>query len=340
MAQSTGEGDQAGGRYAWYVLGVLVLVYVLNFVDRSIISILANDIKRDLNLDDSDLAFLYGTAFGVFYALFGLPLGKLADSWNRTRLLTLGLALWSTMTTLSGFAKTGGMLAAARVGVGIGEASASPSAYSLISDWFPKHMRATALAIYASGLYLGGGISLLIGAQVVERWNVAWPNGDAPLGLAGWQAAFMVVGLPGLFLALWVSTLREPMRGRVDGIFTPPVENPFRDFFRRAARHSAAAHAIQRVAIGQTAISDQSSRRWCDCGHCLCDDRVDEQHCTMGCGWNWLLRRLLLGLRASASGFADLHPDLGNACLSLYHAGLWFDLVPKLRGRVLGCAVC
>ena len=231
MTQVTDEDDQAGGRYAWSVLGVLVLVYVLNFVDRSIISILANDIKRDLNLDDSDLGFLYGTAFGVFYALFGLPLGKLADSWNRTKLLTLGLALWSTMTALSGFAKSGGMLAAARVGVGIGEASASPSAYSLISDWFPKHMRATALAIYASGLYLGGGISLLIGAQVVQRWNAAWPNGDAPLGLAGWQAAFMVVGLPGLLLALWVSTLREPIRGRVDGIFTPPVEHPFRDFF-------------------------------------------------------------------------------------------------------------
>ena len=218
-------------RYAWYVLFVLVLVYVLNFVDRQIISILANDIKRDLKLTDADLGFLYGTAFGVFYSLFGIPLGKLADGWNRTRLLTLGLGLWSLMTTLSGFAKNGAMLAGARIGVGIGEATASPSAYSLISDWFPKEKRATALAIYSSGLYLGGGLSLLIGGQIVERWDAAFPDRSGPFGLVGWQAAFMAVGLPGLLLALWVSTLREPFRGQADGIKTPPAEHPFRNFF-------------------------------------------------------------------------------------------------------------
>jgi len=118
-------------RYAWYVLSLLVIVYVLNFVDRQIISILANDIKRDLGLSDADLGFLYGTAFGVFYSLFGIPLGKLADGWNRTRLLTVGLSLWSIMTAASGLAKNGTMLAGARIGVGIGEATASPSAYSL-----------------------------------------------------------------------------------------------------------------------------------------------------------------------------------------------------------------
>ena len=134
--------------YAWYVLGILFFVYVLNFIDRQIISILAEDIKRDLALRDEDLGFLYGTAFGVFYALFGIPLGRLADNWHRVRLMTLGLALWSTMTALSGFARSGTALAGARIGVGIGEASASPSAYSLISDWFPKRLRATALAIY------------------------------------------------------------------------------------------------------------------------------------------------------------------------------------------------
>lgn len=215
--------------YAWYVLCVLVLVYVLNFVDRQIISILANDIKRDLRLTDADLGFMYGTAFGVFYSLFGIPLGKLADSWNRVRLLTLGLALWSTMTAVSGLAKNGAMLAGARVGVGIGEASASPSAYSLLSDWFPKSSRATALAIYSSGLYIGGGISLVIGAGVVDRWNAAYPDGG-PMGLVGWQAAFMAVGLPGLLLALWVATLREPVRGQADGIVTPPVDRPFAGF--------------------------------------------------------------------------------------------------------------
>ena len=133
--------------YSWYALGVLVIVYVLNFIDRQILSILANDIKLDLGVEDDYLGFLYGTAFAVFYALFGIPLGRLADSWKRIRLMSIGLALWSAMTALSGFAKNASMLTAARIGVGVGEATASPAAYSLISDWFPARLRATALAI-------------------------------------------------------------------------------------------------------------------------------------------------------------------------------------------------
>ena len=227
----SGNGNEAkASGYAWYGLSILVVVYILNFIDRQILSILANDIKADLGLTDAELGFLYGTAFAVFYALFGIPLGKLADNWHRVRLMSFGLAIWSVMTAISGFAKNGTMLTFARIGVGVGEATASPSAYSLISDWFPKRMRATALAIYSSGLYLGSGISLLIGAVVVERWNAAYPGGG-PLGLVGWQAAFMVVGIPGLVLALIVATLREPVRGAVDGIHTPPNPDPFRGFF-------------------------------------------------------------------------------------------------------------
>jgi len=216
--------------YSWYALSVLVLIYVLNFVDRQILSILANDIKADLGVDDAFLGFLYGTAFAIFYALFGIPLGKLADSWHRVRLMTIGLSLWSAMTVLSGFSKNAAMLSGARVGVGIGEATASPSAYSLISDWFPARLRATALAIYSSGLYVGGGVSLLIGGLIVEQWNAAYPDGG-PLGLAGWQAAFIAVGLPGLLLAMWVLTLREPVRGMIDGMPSEPAEKPFRGFF-------------------------------------------------------------------------------------------------------------
>ena len=217
--------------YAWYVLSILFLVYILNFVDRQVISILAEDIKRDLGLQDEDLGFLYGTAFGVFYALFGIPLGRLADSWHRVRLMTIGLALWSTMTTLSGLSRSGAQLALARIGVGIGEATASPSAYSLISDYFPKSLRATALSIYSAGLFVGGGLSLFIGGLIVQSWNSAYPAGG-PMGLVGWQAAFMAVGIPGLALALWIATLREPPRGLSEGLPEPAAHPaPFRAFF-------------------------------------------------------------------------------------------------------------
>lgn len=216
--------------YSWYVLGVLVLVYVLNFVDRHILSILANDIKRDLSLTDADLGFLYGTAFAVFYAVFGIPLGRLADSWHRVRLMSFGLALWSIMTTVSGFSRSGMQLTTARIGVGIGEATASPAAYSLIADYFPQRLRATAIAIYSSGLFIGGGLSLLVGGMIVEQWNLAYPAGG-PLGLVGWQAAFMAVGLPGVFLALWVATIREPVRGQIDGLPTGSSPAPFKGFF-------------------------------------------------------------------------------------------------------------
>ncbi len=210
--------------YGWYALGVLVLVYVINFVDRQIISILAQDIKHDLGLADAQIGFLYGTAFAVFYALFGIPLGRLADSWYRGRLIAIGLGLWSSMTALSGFASTFAMLATARIGVGIGEASASPAAYSMISDYFPKERRATALSIYSAGLYIGGGLSLPVGGLISSRWKLAYPNPvDAPLGLAGWQAAFLAVGIPGLLLALWILSLREPQRGATDSLPQPIV---------------------------------------------------------------------------------------------------------------------
>ena len=223
--------EQRASSYSWYVLLILVLVYVLNFIDRQILSILAVDIKHDLDLSDSQLGFLGGAAFAVFYALFGIPLGRLADNWNRVKLLSGGLALWSAMTALSGFANNSWTLTLARMGVGVGEATASPTAYSLISDYFPRHQRATALSIYSSGLYLGGGVSLLIGARIMQVWNDTY-HGNAPLGLLGWQAAFLAVGLPGLLMALWVATLREPQRGVMDGDLRSASPQPFAAFLQ------------------------------------------------------------------------------------------------------------
>jgi MFS family permease len=215
-----------GGAYAKYVLGVLMVVYVFNFIDRSILTILGPFIAKDLGLSDGQLGLLSGTLFALFYGLFGLALGKLADSWMRTWTIALGLSIWSGMTALSGFASSFGALATARVGVGIGEASAGPAAYSLISDWFPKARRATALAIYSSGIYVGAGLSLAISGVVVEGWTKAYANGAAPMGLVGWQAAFLIIGLPGLLLAALVMTLKEPPRGYAEGILSPVQRDP------------------------------------------------------------------------------------------------------------------
>src|SRR5262249_5277005 len=127
----------SSARYARYVLGVLVVVYVFNFLDRQILSILAERIRGDLGVSDAQLGFLYGTAFAIFYALFGIPLGRLADVWDRRRLIALGLAIWSLMTVLSGLARSFPELALARIGVGIGEARAGPPAVSLPSGSLP-----------------------------------------------------------------------------------------------------------------------------------------------------------------------------------------------------------
>jgi MFS family permease len=212
------------------VLGVLILVYVFNFIDRQILSILAEEIKADLGISDADIGFLYGTAFAVFYAVFGIPLGRLADLWVRKNLISVGLGFWSLMTALSGTARSFGGLAMFRFGVGIGEASATPAAFSMLSDYFSPRVRATVLAIYSSGVYIGAGIGLFLGGVIVDAWNGAFPDpASAPFGLKAWQAAFFAVGLPGLFMALWVWRLREPRRGMSEGLATEAHPHPFRE---------------------------------------------------------------------------------------------------------------
>ena len=262
-----------GSAQAYYVLGVLLLVYIFNFIDRQIISILAEQIKADLGLTDAQLGFLYGTAFAVFYAIFGLPLGRLADVWVRRRLIAIGLAFWSLMTAGSAFARSFLSLGAFRIGVGIGESSATPAAFSLLSDYFPASIRATVLAIYSSGIYIGAGIGIFLGGYISDSWNAAyWDAGvAAPLGFRGWQAAFLAVGLPGLALAAWAATLPEPVRGQSDGLVMPQTaERPFREFgrelmavippftlwnlARRGGRRSVAGNLVSASAIGVAAL--------------------------------------------------------------------------------------
>jgi MFS family permease len=195
---------------------LLALVAVFNAGDRSIVSILAEAVKHDLQLKDEAIGFLYGTAFATFFTIFGLPLAQLADNCRRTTLLAVGLLGWSAMTTLSGFSRNFTELAAARFGVGLGEAVANPCSHSLISDYYPKKKRAAALGAYLGGLALGGGLAAVVGGYILHEW----PDACGPLGACSvrpWQLAFFVFGLPGLIVGLLIARLQEPVRGAVDG---------------------------------------------------------------------------------------------------------------------------
>lgn len=230
MNLNQAEDIKVGGKYARYFLVLLVLAYVINLVDRQILSILSEEIKADLGVSDSQLGFLYGTSFAVFYAVFGLPLGRLADLWVRKSLIALGLVGWSVMTMLSGTAGSYSTLALYRYGVGIGEASATPAAYSLLADLFKPGQRATVLATYTSGAYIGMGLSLFIGGWILDGWNNAYADiTHAPFGLKAWQAVFIAVGLPGILMALLINSLREPRRGQSEGISSKNHPHPFRE---------------------------------------------------------------------------------------------------------------
>lgn len=187
-----------------YTLGVLVVVYTFNFIDRQILSILIEPIKADLDVSDFGMGLLSGTAFAIFYATLGMPLALVADRWNRRNLIGLSLAIWSGMTALSGLAMNFWQLAVARIGVGIGEAGCSPSAHSMLADLYPANERATALGIYSLGIPFGIMFGLFAGGAIADTF--------------GWRVAFFIVGIPGLILsAIVFFTIKEPPRGHADG---------------------------------------------------------------------------------------------------------------------------
>ena len=209
-----------------YVLGILLVVYTFNFIDRQILSILLESIKKDLMLTDQALGFLAGFAFAAFYATLGIPMALWADRGNRRNLIAVALALWSAMTAACGLAQNFVHLALARVGVGIGEAGCSPPSHSIISDYYPAHQRATAIGIYALGIPFGVMFGLFVGGRINE--------------LFGWRQAFFLVGLPGLALALLVRfTIPEPRRGlsdaRADRGEQPGIMETMRFLRRRPA---------------------------------------------------------------------------------------------------------
>ncbi len=219
-----------------YALGVLVVVYTFNFIDRQILSILLEPIKADLGLSDTQLGLLTGFAFALFYATMGIPIARYADKNNRRNLIALSLTIWSGFTAISGLAQNFWHLLIARIGVGVGEAGCSPPAHSLISDYFPAEKRATVLGIYSLGIPVGILFGFIAGGWLNEFF--------------GWRVAFFVVGVPGIILALVVRfSLREPTRGmaegRVDTGQQPTTKETFKLLWsKRSFRHLAFGAAL------------------------------------------------------------------------------------------------
>lgn len=200
--------------YRWYVVGVLSLAYCFSAIDARVLTLLVIPIKQDLGLSDFQISLLQGFAFALLYSVAAIPIGRFVDtSRNRTRIIVWGVAFWSIMTMACGLARNFGQLFAARIGVGVGEATLSPTAYSLISDYFDSKRRALAISCYAIGYPIGGGLALIIGGALLQYF-VGKGGGDLPIigALAPWQMVFVVVGLPGTFIVALLLTIREPMR--------------------------------------------------------------------------------------------------------------------------------
>jgi MFS family permease len=215
-------------RTAGYALALVALTNAMSLLDRNILAILAPRIKHDIGVGDAEMGLLYGTVFALFYALFSLPLGRLADGWVRTRLLGISLAFWSVATALAAAAHGFALLALSRLGVGIGEGAAQPAGISLVFDHYAKARRGFATAVIAAAIALGLGGSSVLGGVTADWWDHLYAGSAAPLGLRGWQFAFLVAAAPGLILAALLWRMPEPQRGRLDGIQSPPDPHPFR----------------------------------------------------------------------------------------------------------------
>ncbi len=218
-------------RYRKYVLGMLVVVYVFNFLDRQIVTILAEPIKNDLGLNDTQIGLMTGLAFALFYTILGVPIARLADRANRVSIISVALVVWSGMTALCGLANNFVQMLVARIGVGVGEAGCSPPAHSLIADYYPPEQRASALSIYALGIPIGSILGLLAGGWIAEFY--------------GWRMAFFIVGIPGILLAVVLKmTVREPIRGMSDpdGRAATSEQPPLLDTLKILLRNRTMVH--------------------------------------------------------------------------------------------------
>jgi len=220
-AESTPSEPAASGpaaypsrAYAWYVVCLLTLAYAISLLDRWILSLLVGPVKAHFGVSDTQMGLLMGFWFAIFYVTMGLPFGWIADRFNRRTLIGAAMIFWCTMTAACGLAKSFGQLAAARLGVGLGEAALTPAANSIIADYFPRAEQNRAISFFNMGVSMGMGLAYLIGGLIVA-WMVTQPPQVLPLfgELATWQVVFLAAGAPGIVVAVLIwATIREPLR--------------------------------------------------------------------------------------------------------------------------------
>jgi MFS family permease len=200
--------------YSWYVVFMLTLLYVVSFLDRTVISMVIDPLKADLQVSDTQVSFLSGLAFALFYSVIGIPMGRLADRRSRRWIIGIGATFWSVMASMCGLAQTYAQLFLARVGLGVGEATLMPSAFSLISDYFPRKKLPLAYAVMMLGAPIGSGLAFIIGGIIASyAENVGTVDFPVLGQIRSWQLVFLMTGLPGIVIALWaLLTVREPAR--------------------------------------------------------------------------------------------------------------------------------
>lgn len=295
-------------RYAWYALGVLTLVYVFSFLDRQILNLLVVPIKTDLQLSDTQMSLLIGLAFAIFYTVFGIPLGRIADAYSRRGLIAAGFATWSVFTAGCGFISSYPQLAAMRMGVGVGEASLSPAAYSLITDYFAPRRRGIAQGVYNMGIYIGAGLALVLGALVIG-WVSQRPLWNLPLigEVRWWQLIFILIGAVGLLTVPLMLTVKEPPRHGA-----PASSIPLREVFGHLRQHRK-TYLCHNVGIALLSFSAYGSNAW------LPTFFIRQHH------WSSAQAGIWLGLITAVFG-----------CLGVVAAGWLADRLAA-RGRLDAC---
>lgn len=259
----TSQDDYPKPSVAWFAVMVLMIAYTISFIDRLILSLLVEPIKEDLQLSDFEISLLQGFSFAVFYTLAGIPIGRLVDSTRRTGIIAVGVALWSLMTALCALTQHYWQLFMARAGVGVGEATLAPAAYSLITDLFPRHRLGLALGIFSSGASVGAGLALIIGGFAVEAIARSGVQSIPLVGeLEPWRLTFLYVGLPGLLVALLVLTIPEPVR-RLTGAKAEAATTsvPYREVFAHYRRHGSAI-GLHHLAMSFGAMGSYGIMAW------------------------------------------------------------------------------